>query len=372
MTTTDRQHRLGFLGPNWFASVMGTGIVATAGATLPLHIPGLRAFAEAVWVASTVWLVILIVAVAAHWVRHPTVARSHAYNPQMGHFYGAAPMALLTVGAGAALVGRDLIGERAAIDLDWVLWTAGTLGGLFTAISIPYLMFTQYRVEPDAAFGGWLMPVVPPMVSAATGALLIPHIAPGTGRQTMLYGCYAMFGLSLVASLIIISMVWSRLAHFGTSGTARVPTLWIVLGPLGQSITAAGLLGTNAVMAVEPRLADGMGVFAILYGVPVWGFAVLWIGLATALTIRTLRRGMPFALTWWSLTFPVGTFVTGTTQLAVHTGLPAFRFAAAIAYVGLLSTWCLVAVRTFRGGLRGNIFAPPSADPIKAKKDSPA
>jgi C4-dicarboxylate transporter/malic acid transport protein len=372
MTTTDRQQRLGFLGPNWFASVMGTGIVATAGATLPVHIPGLRAFAEAVWVATTVWLVMLVVAVVAHWVRHPTVARSHAHNPQMGHFYGAAPMALLTVGAGATLVGRDLIGEQAAVDLDWVLWTAGTVGGLFTAISIPYLMFTQYRVEPDAAFGGWLMPVVPPMVSAATGALLIPHMAPGTGRQTMLYGCYAMFGLSLVASLIIITMVWSRLAHYGTSGTARVPTLWIVLGPLGQSITAAGLLGTNAALAVDPDLADGMAVFAIVYGVPVWGFAVLWIALATALTIRTLRRGMPFALTWWSLTFPVGTFVTGTTQLAVHTGLPSFRVAAAIGYVGLLSTWCLVAVRTLRGGLQGNIFAPPSPDPVRARKDPPA
>ena len=111
-----------------------------------------------------------------------------------------------------------------------------------------------------------------------------------------------------------------------------------------------------------------MGVFAILYGVPVWGFAVLWIALATALTIRTLRRGMPFALTWWSLTFPVGTFVTGTTQLAVHTGLPAFGVAAAIAYVGLLGTWCLVAVQTFRGGLRGNIFAPPSAGPDQGKE----
>jgi len=225
-------------------------------------------------------------------------------------------------------------------------------------MSIPYLMFTQYRVEPDAAFGGWLMPVVPPMVSAATGALLIAHLPPGTGRQTMLYGCYAMFGLSLVASLIIITMVWSRLAHYGTSGTARVPTLWIVLGPLGQSITAAGLLGTNAALAVERPVADGMAVFAILFGVPVWGFAVLWIALATALTVRTLRRGMPFALTWWSLTFPVGTFVTGTTQLAAHTGLPAFRAAAAIAYVVLLGTWCLVAVRTFRGSVRGQLFGP--------------
>jgi C4-dicarboxylate transporter/malic acid transport protein len=369
-TPQTRVEMLGNIGPNWFASVMGTGIVATAGATLPVHLPGLQAFTRVVWVIAAALLAVLIVVVGGHWLRHPTVARTHARNPQMAHFYGAAPMALLTVGAGAVLVGHDVIGQRLAVDLDWVLWTAGTVGGLFTAVSIPFLMFTQHTVEPDAAFGGWLMPVVPPMVSAATGALLIPHIAPGSGRATLFYGCYAMFGLSLLASLIIISMVWSRLALYGTSGTARVPTLWIVLGPLGQSITAAGLLGINAGLAVAPDLADNMNAFAILFGVPVWGFAVLWIALATALTVRTLRRGMPFALTWWSLTFPVGTFVTGTTQLAVHTNLPAFKVAAVIAYVGLLCTWLLVAVRTTRGSVRGNLLRPPpSAGPVRARKD---
>ena len=113
-----------------------------------------------------------------------------------------------------------------------------------------------------------------------------------------------------------------------------------------------------------------MNAFAVLYGVPVWGFAVLWIALATLLTVRTLRRGMPFALTWWSLTFPVGTFVTGTAQLAVHTHLPAFKVAAVIAYAGLLFTWLLVAVRTARGSLRGNLMkVPPSTAPIKASKE---
>lgn len=361
---------LGNIGPNWFASVMGTGIVATAAATLPIQFTGLRAFAEVVWIIAAVLLLVLIGLVGGHWLRHPTVARTHARNPQMAHFYGAAPMALMTVGSGAILVGRDLIGERIAVDLCWVLWTAGTLGGLFTAVSIPYLMFTQHNVEPDAAFGGWLMPVVPPMVSAATGALLIPHMVPGAGRATMLYGCFAMFGLSLVAALLIISMIWSRLTHYGTSGTARVPTLWIVLGPVGQSITAAGLLATNAALAVDREIAAGFSVFSVLFGVPMWGFAVLWIALATGLTVRTLRRGMPFALTWWSLTFPVGTFVTGTTQLAVHTHLPAFKVAAVVAYAGLLFTWCLVAARTTRGSLRGNLFQPPPATgPVRAHKD---
>ena len=361
---------LGGIGPNWFSSVMGTGIVANAGATLPVHLPGLPTFTRVVWVIAALMLVALLAVMGGHWVRHPTVARSHARNPQMAHFYGAAPMALLTVASGAVLVGGDLIGEHAAVELAWALWAAGTVGGLFTAVSIPFLMFTQHSVGPDAAFGGWLMPVVPPGVSAATGALLIPHMAPGVGRQTMFYGCYAMFGLSLVAAFIIISMIWSRLALYGVSGTARVPTLWIVLGPLGQSITAAGLLGLSAALVVDAGTAENFNSFVILFGVPVWGFAVLWIALATALTVRTMLSGMPFALTWWSLTFPVGTFVTGTTQLAVHTGLPAFTFAALIAYLGLLATWVLVTARTARGSLRGNLLTPSvAAGPVRARKD---
>lgn len=357
--STARGQILSGIGPNWFASVMGTGIVATAGATLPIHTPGAHTFAVVVWVMASLLLAVLIVLVGGHWMLHPRVLCTHALNPQMAHFYGAVPIALLTVGSGALLVGRDLIGAQAAVDTAWILWTAGTVGGLFTAVSIPFLMFTQHDVDPDSAFGGWLMPVVPPMVSAATGAQLIPYLAPGTGRATLLYGCYAMFGLSLVASLILITLIWSRLALYGASGPAPAPTVWIALGAIGQSITVVGLLGKNASLATEQPLAQGMSVFAVLYGVPVWGFGVLWIALATALTIRQLMCGMPFALTWWSFTFPVGTFVTGTTQLAEHTHLPAFTVTAMMAYVALLGAWVLVALRTARGSLRGNLLAPP-------------
>ncbi|GAC1610468.1 MAG: TDT family transporter [Mycobacteriales bacterium] len=356
-----RSQAAAYVGPNWFASIMGTGIIANAGATLPIRVPGLRTFSLVVWVLTMLLLVGLLGAVAVHWRRHPITARQHTDDPTMAQFYGAPPMALLTVGAGALLIGRDLIGTPLAVDLDAVLWTLGTSGGLFTAVRIPFLLFTRHQVRPDAAFGGWLMPIVPPMVSAATGALLIPHVSAGPGRATLLYFCYAMFGLSLIASLIIITMIWSRLALHGTSGTARMPTLWIVLGPLGQSITAAGLLGGNAASAVDHRLADGMQVMAVLYGVPVWGFAVLWLALATSLLFSQARKGLPFALTWWSFTFPVGTFVTGTTQLAVHTALPAFRVAAVAAYGGLLLAWVTVASRTGRSSVRGELLRPPAA-----------
>ncbi|MDQ2706639.1 MAG: TDT family transporter [Actinomycetota bacterium] len=339
---------------------MGTGIVANAAATLPIQVPGLHVFAVVVWVIDALLLFGLLLGVGAHWIGHPRVARGHHQDPSMAQFYGAPPMALLTVGAGALLLGKDLLGVPVAVGLDWVLWSAGTAAGLFSAVSIPFLLFTQHNVRQDAAFGGWLMPVVPPMVSAATGALLVPYTAPGPARATLLYGCYAMFGMSLIAALIITTMIWSRLAHHGSSGTARVPTLWIVLGPLGQSITAASLLGSNANLAVDQQLASAMNLFAVLFGVPVWGFALLWIALASSLTVRTIRRRLPFALTWWSFTFPVGTFVTGTTGMALHTGLPAFRWAAATAYVGLLTAWALVAIRTAHGSIKGTLLLRPA------------
>ena len=206
---------------------------------------------------------------------------------------------------------------RFAVDAAWVLWTAGTIPAASSpAVSIPFLMFTQYNVEPDAAFGGWLMPVVPPMVAAATDAAEIPHMAPGTGRQTMLYGCCAIPGLSLVASLIIISMIWASWPctslRRGPRGCRRCRSCSARWARSILPWPACSRCQRGAGGAARNRPADG-GAFAILYGVPVWGFAVLWIALATALTVlRTLRRGMPFTLTWWSLTFPV-TFVTGTT-----------------------------------------------------------
>jgi tellurite resistance protein TehA-like permease len=297
------------LGPNWFASVMGTGVVAIAAALLPVAFPGRMLLATTAWVAAATLLSALLAATALQWVRHPGQARAHALDRAMAPFYGAPPMALLTVGAGALLVGHRLIGLHGAVVVDSALWSAGTLTGLAAAVAIPYLMFAVHELEPGDTLGSWLMPIVPPMVSAATGSALVGHLGPGQERLDMLLGCYAMFGLSLIASLVIITLLWARLAQHGPGPARTIPTLWIVLGPLGQSITAANLLGQQAGRALPAPYAPALRALGIVYGVPTLGFALLWLALAAALTLRTARHGLPFSLTWWSFTFPVGTLV---------------------------------------------------------------
>jgi hypothetical protein len=59
------------LGPNWFAAVMGTGIVANAAAVLPLQAPGRRGFATVVWALAAVMLAGLAAAGAVHAKKFP-------------------------------------------------------------------------------------------------------------------------------------------------------------------------------------------------------------------------------------------------------------------------------------------------------------
>ncbi|HAN22992.1 MAG: C4-dicarboxylate ABC transporter [Microbacterium sp.] len=350
-----------YITPNWFASVMGTGIVANAAVALPVQVPGQRTFALVVWLLASAMFLALIVATALHWIWFGGVARGHHSNATMAHFYGAPAMAALTVGLGTLVVGVDILGEPVAVAIDAVLWTVGTVLGLIAAVTIPYLTFTRHDVREDSAFGGWLMPIVPPMVSAATGAALLPHIPAGQLRLDFLLACYAMTGMTGIAALIILTQLWGRLARHKVGAVAMVPTLWIVLGPLGQSITAANNLGADAHLAAPPDLASAFSAAGVVFGVPVLGFALLWGALVVALTIRAARAHLPFTLTWWSFTFPVGTCVTGSAALAVHTGSQALAALSAVLFVGLLVAWVTVAARTLHGVFRtGRLLLPPA------------
>ncbi|AZP16542.1 C4-dicarboxylate ABC transporter [Streptomyces aquilus] len=352
------------LGPNWYATVMGTAVVATAGAALPVSVPGLRPALTGVWALSLVVLLALLCARALHWTHHRDQARAHLLDPAMAPFYGCLAMALLAVGGGALTVGADWIGTEAAVALDAVLFTAGTAVGLAAAVAVPYLMAVRHRIEPAQATPVWLLPLVAPMVSAALGPLLVPHLPAGQAQETLLLACVALFGLSLLATLLMLPLVFGRLITAGPLPLALTPTLFLVLGPLGQSTTAVNNFADVAPGAVPAPYSGGFSVLAVLYGVPVMGFALLWLALAVAHVVRARRAGMGFAMTWWAFTFPVGTCVTGAAGLARHTGLAAFDGLAIGLYAVLVAAWGVAALHTVRGLVSGELLAAPRPVPV--------
>jgi tellurite resistance protein TehA-like permease len=77
-------------------------------------------------------------------------------------------------------------------------------------------------------------------------------------------------------------------------------------------------------------------------------------------TVRTIRRRLPFTLTWWSFTFPVGTCVTGTIALAARSDAVVLRWATVPLYALLLGAGLVVAADTVRGSATGRLFRPTS------------
>ncbi|QIG45102.1 C4-dicarboxylate ABC transporter [Nocardioides anomalus] len=259
-----------------FTMVMGTGIVANAAASLPVHPPLLLDAARVVWALAALLLVALLVR-PVRWERTP--------------FLGAPAMALMTVGTGAVLLEVPLRPVGVA------LWLTGAVLGVVSAVSVP---------RPERLSAVWLLPVVPPMVAAATGTVVSPRLAPvGLG----------LFGLALVRAAPVLLAV-AR----GWRAEPEVPLLWIPLGILGQSVTAAAHLG-----------------------VPLWGPPVLALGLAwlALVAVRTLVRRPAFSPAWWSFTFPLGTLVTGSSAL----GLTAL---AVSLYAGLVAAWAVVGTAQLR------------------------
>jgi tellurite resistance protein TehA-like permease len=188
------------------------------------------------------------------------------------------------------------------------------------------------------------------MVSASTGALLIPHL-PEPARQTGLALCAVMFAVALTASAPLLAIVVHRTLAGRLGGPQTVPTLAIVLGPLGQSATAAHLLGD---VAGGPWRAA-----AVAYAVPVLAAALVWLAVVACLTMRTARTGLPFGLTWWSFTFPVGTVVTGTSGLALALRSHGLTVLAVALFTVLVTAWAVVAALTARGAASGVLLAAP-------------
>lgn len=342
---------------------MGTGILPIALLGLPYDVPAAPTIAAALWALAAALLVAVTATTVVHHRQHRGSLRRYVDDPVLVHFYGAPAMALMTVGAGAMVAGERWIGSTAALAVLATLWTAGTVLGLVTAIAVPYRAFTRLGLRGEEAFGGWLMPVVPPMVSAATGALLVPHLPQGQARESLLLFCYACFGLALLASGVVIALIWHRLLRYGAGPAAAVPTLFIVLGPLGQSITAAHHLGLLAPGVVPAPYGTAFESLTLVYGIPTWGFAMLWLSVAALIALRTARGGMPFGLTWWSFTFPVATVVTGTSGLADATGLAVLEVLAGALFAALVVAWVAVAVRTVAGIADGRLLrpAPPAS-----------
>lgn len=347
---------VGAAGPAWFTSVMGTGILGVDIVASPVAIPGGSIVGAVIWTIAAIELAVILPLLIARAVTAPGGLAATFRDPVAAQLWGAPPMAAFTIAVGLMRIAAPHGGGEVAIALAQVLWWAGVAASMLLAFLIPFLMMTQHQIEPHRAVGSWLLPVVPPIVASVPAALLLPTF-PEAFRPTILGIAYALLGLGIALAALMISVFFARLLFAKLPAGTLAPSMWLVVGPLGQSIAGAYALGSAAV-TVWPSVGPGLRLAGVEYGVLVWGFAVYWLVLAIVATVRAWRVEMSFNLGWWAFTFPVGVLIAGSDALYTATGAALFAVGATVLLVLLAAAWALVATRTARNVIDTLAAAP--------------
>lgn len=101
--------------------------------------------------------------------------------------------------------------------------------------------------------------------------------------------------------------------------------------------------------------SEAMVGMAVAAGAMIWGFGLWWGIVASLVMFRGYQR-LPFAISWWGFTFPLGAWVVAGLALAVASGSLLLGVISGAGGIVLTVVWVLVFVRTLLGVIRGSIW----------------
>ncbi len=332
-------------GPAWYSSVMGTGILATLLQVNADSGPLGRRAAAVLLVVGWVLLLGLTGAFLIRVGRDRGAFTSTVVDSSVQPLWGTVAMALLSIGAATLTVtaSRSPQWSPVAVVVDAVLWGLGTSIGILTALGFAAVLIKRGAGAPTPIWG---LPIVPPMVSATTGAALVPHVASSEGRFVLLVAAVACFFLALSLGVVVFAVAYHHHWRVAPVPLAASASVWIPLGIVGQSTAAAQALVAQAAPFLQDTATRSAHVLADAYGYVMLAAGVPMVTYAVVVTARGFARRMPFTPGWWALTFPVGTLSLGAHLLGQASGHRAIEAAGGLALGVLVCTWSLSAMAT--------------------------
>lgn len=361
--------------PSWFTVVMGTSITSSLLYAFPYQARWLHYLSYIVLALAVFFFVLFLTISLVRYIRWPTLIRLMLQHPQQSMFLGAFAVGFDAVVNLCATIICPHWGYNFTLFV-WALWMLASVVSLAVGIGMPIIQFTRHEHSLSTVTGVMLLPVVGPIVAAAAGANIADVLPHAHARFTICVS-YIMLGTGFTMAMLTLAMFYARLTIHKIPQAALTVTIFLPLGPLGQSNYALLRLATvllkltresGAAFAAPSEFLPSeahMMAFAV-YGVSIamglmlWGFALVWLIIAVSLlTDMWLVSKLTFNLGWWGFTFPLGTFCAATGQLAKMFNSEAFRVLGSFFTVSEVVLWLGILTMTLYRAIQGEIFVAP-------------
>jgi tellurite resistance protein TehA-like permease len=175
-------------------------------------------------------------------------------------------------------------------------------------------------------------------------------------------------GVGLFLGLMLYTYLFHQLLAKGWPAPPQTATLFLLVGPMGQSAAALQLIGqaadTSGHFAAYSRgvllrgaAAYSLHVTCLLLAILMTGLGAVWLIFAFGAMIdHAYHRRLVWAPTWNAIIFPTGTLATSTMLLGAELDSPFFRVVTVILVLFLILVFFVNIFFTVRGIFKGKIL----------------
>lgn len=276
--------------------------------------------AAAQWVGVAFFL-LLAGAYAAKAALHPADAKAEWNHPVRIAFFPAISISVLLL---ATLLAEHRPGVAS------ILWMAGAAAHALLTVLVVTAWISHRPFQPMHLSPAWFIPAV--------GNVIVPLAGVRLGHVEV---SWYFLSVGLLFWIVLLTIVFNRLIfHDPMPGRLR-PTLVILVAPPAVAFLAWLQLHGGAVDDFARILINIGYVFTLI----------------VAVQLPAILR-LPFALSFWALSFPLAAIATASFRFASLTGSTVHLWIGYVLLAALALAILGLAVRTVQATLAGHVFRP--------------
>lgn len=330
---------------------MNSGIISLLTHQLPYQFHGLRIISTIFFVLDLLLFVFFSIAFILRFVLY----RGHAYQEITNDqnelmLCGCWPIAFMTLTSLTALICSNAYWGHAFTIVAYVMWWLVTLWALVFLCWI----FTTLIRKHDAKDIRLSTMVILPAVSVSTAAVeggvvaaLSYDLDDRLGIPVIIVS-FMLVGTGIIFGLMLSTYLFHRLLADGWPPPAMTASIFIFIGPCGQSAAALQQLGAaankyeffgryNRGTFITAGAAEPLEIACILFALLLTGLGIIWLMFSVAAMIeRAVHKELEWTPGWNSIIFPTGTLCTAFQLFGIGLDSTAFRVVTCIVLVILV------------------------------------
>ena len=360
--------------PSWFATTMGTGVVAVIFSIIPFEARWLYWMSVIFFALNTLLFSLALGISILRYTIWPEIWTVMIEDPNNSLFLGTIPMGFATLVEMWVHVCVPAWGEWAAY-LVLALWIVDCIVAVAVTVSLGILLMSaSYQRSLDSITAAQLLPIAATIVAAGAGSEVASVMPDPQLALGVIIASYVLWGMATPMAFTVLVIYYQRLALHKMPPREVIVSAFLPLGPLGFGGFTILNLGKRAAEVfpqtgtLDPlagRIAYVLGFFVALI---MWGWGLLWFSFALAALWKTAKNGgIPMNMGWWGFTFPLGVYASSTILLGRELPSLFFRVLGTIFGAAVILLWVVIAVRTARGAYSGELFRAPCLANLKAE-----